>query len=332
MAGCPVPRDADSDGAIAIACGGNDCDDMDPIRFPGATEVCDVDSHDEDCDPSTFGFRDSDMDAFPDEACCNLPPDSMPVCGTDCDDAQPGVHPTEAETCDGLDNDCDEEIDEAVRSTCWADGDEDGFATAGAAAMETCGACPIGTTMREPIDANVDCDDTLDTVYPTAIERCDGLDSDCSDGGGPDSREDEDGDMHTDPSFAGCSDGFPKDDCADHDANVFPGQTAYFGTAWCPLGSSPSTCPVGQCRVGFPAGTCMAVGSFDYDCDGTDERQPVAAGCFGACRVMACPRSEGPSYTGTPACGSSVAQRRCGCNASFTCVFSAQPDAPLGCH
>jgi hypothetical protein len=333
MASCPVPRDADADGAIAMACGGNDCDDADPIRFPGATEVCDVDAHDEDCDPSTFGFRDSDMDAFPDDACCNIGPDSVPVCGNDCDDAQPGVHPTEAETCDGLDNDCDESVDETVRSTCWADADEDGYAPAGAAAMETCGACPIGTTMREPIDADVDCDDALDTVYPTAIERCDGLDSDCSDGGGADMAEDQDGDMHTDPAYAGCTDGFPKDDCADHDPDVFPGQTAWFGTAWCPLGYVEGSCPAGQCRRGFPLGSpCEAVGSFDYDCDTVAERQPTVSGCAGACAMMACPRVEGPSYAGTPACGSSVTYRRCGCRTGFTCGFSDLPAAPLGCH
>lgn len=50
---CTTP-DADEDGHDAVLCGGDDCDDADPNRFPGNTEVCDVDDHDEDCDPETY--------------------------------------------------------------------------------------------------------------------------------------------------------------------------------------------------------------------------------------------------------------------------------------
>jgi hypothetical protein len=328
---CDAPRDGDGDGSISPACGGNDCDDADPIRFPGNTEVCDVDAHDEDCDASTFGFRDADSDSFPDSACCNEREDATRACGTDCDDAQPSVHPTEAETCDGLDNDCDETIDEAVRVSCWTDEDEDGYAAAGAAGDETCGACPIGRTAREPVEGDIDCDDTRNTVNPAAVERCDGLDSDCSDGGGTDSDEDEDGDMHTAPSFAGCTDGFPKDDCDDRNADVFPGQLTYFARPYCPPGTSDGTCALGSCRAGI-SGPCMPVALWDYDCDGTTERQPVSSGCAGACAMMACPRVSGPSYSGTPACGTTVQQRTCGCGTGFTCRWTMMPDGPLGCR
>ncbi len=43
-----TPRDADRDGQIAAACGGEDCDDEDDARFLGATETCD--QRDNDCD------------------------------------------------------------------------------------------------------------------------------------------------------------------------------------------------------------------------------------------------------------------------------------------
>lgn len=64
--------DADGDGHDSVACGGDDCDDGDPNRFPGNTEVCDADGKDEDCDTTTFGSRDEDNDGFVDQACFNL--------------------------------------------------------------------------------------------------------------------------------------------------------------------------------------------------------------------------------------------------------------------
>ena len=36
---CSVTEDADGDGVLAIECGGGDCDDADPARFPGNVEV-----------------------------------------------------------------------------------------------------------------------------------------------------------------------------------------------------------------------------------------------------------------------------------------------------
>ena len=49
---CP---DRDGDGARAMYCGGDDCDDNDPNRYPGNIERWDNRNHDEDCDDSTSG-------------------------------------------------------------------------------------------------------------------------------------------------------------------------------------------------------------------------------------------------------------------------------------
>lgn len=92
--------DDDGDGVSSAACGGADCDDADPSRYPGATEVCDGD--DEDCDDTTFG-GDADGDGHPSNACC-----SGAACGADCDDAREDVNPLATEACNGgIDDDCD---------------------------------------------------------------------------------------------------------------------------------------------------------------------------------------------------------------------------------
>jgi hypothetical protein len=103
LATCP---DDDGDGVASAACGGGDCDDADPTRYPGATEVCDGD--DEDCDDATLG-PDEDGDGDPSTSCCD-----GTRCGADCDDARPDVNPGATEICNGnVDDDCDGVADAA---------------------------------------------------------------------------------------------------------------------------------------------------------------------------------------------------------------------------
>ena len=45
---CAAGGDGDGDGHLNLACGGDDCDDSDPDRFPGNPEVCD--GQDNDCE------------------------------------------------------------------------------------------------------------------------------------------------------------------------------------------------------------------------------------------------------------------------------------------
>ncbi len=91
----------------------------------------------------------------------------------DCDDTDDETFPGAVETCDGRDQDCDDEVDEGVTSYWYADVDGDGFGDADAP-IEGCeqpevGASTIGT----------DCDDAAADVYPGATETCDDRDEDC---------------------------------------------------------------------------------------------------------------------------------------------------------
>ena len=76
-----------------------DCDDADPAVHPGAAETDCEDPTDYDCDGETL-YADADGDGSP--AC------------VDCDDSDPEVSELTAETCDGLDNNCDGQVDEGL--------------------------------------------------------------------------------------------------------------------------------------------------------------------------------------------------------------------------
>lgn len=94
--------------------------------------------------------------------------------GEDCDDGDAAINPGATETCDGVDNDCDGEIDEDVSSTYYQDADNDGFGDSGTSMM----ACEA---MDGYVPVDGDCQDSDATIYPDAEELCDGLDNDCND-------------------------------------------------------------------------------------------------------------------------------------------------------
>ncbi|MBL7796049.1 MAG: hypothetical protein JNJ90_06040 [Saprospiraceae bacterium] len=102
----------------------------------------------------------------------------------DCDDTNPVLNPAAAEICDdGIDNNCNGEIDEPA--VCDVDGD--GFQTTS------------------------DCDDNNAAINPDAVEICDGLDNNC-DGTTDEGCNDNDGDGYAVPA-----------DCDDNNPDINPG-------------------------------------------------------------------------------------------------------------
>ncbi|HJL14138.1 MAG TPA: MopE-related protein, partial [Sandaracinaceae bacterium LLY-WYZ-13_1] len=172
---CAAEPDADGDGHDAVNCGGDDCDDADPEVFAGAEERCDDTGRDEDCDPATLSGpdeTDADADGYVAAACCNRQPTGALRCGLDCDDEQSAANPGFPETCDEIDNDCDDMIDERVRTTYYRDGDEDLYGD-DADTMQAC-MQPDGYTAN-----GGDCDDADGDVNPGAEETCNDADDDC---------------------------------------------------------------------------------------------------------------------------------------------------------
>ena len=94
----------------------------------------------------------------------------------DCDDADPTVHPGAVEACDGVDQDCDGEVDEDAGQTWFLDADGDGWGD-WAQRVQAC----TGAALPGPVtDRAGDCDDTDATVGPHAREiPANGVDEDC---------------------------------------------------------------------------------------------------------------------------------------------------------
>ena len=92
----------------------------------------------------------------------------------DCDDADAARFPGAEELCDGVDDDCDDNIDESGVDGpgFWRDADGDGHGD-GAFSSTGCVA-PLGYVAND-----ADCDDLDPLSGPGADERCDGEDNDC---------------------------------------------------------------------------------------------------------------------------------------------------------
>lgn len=95
----------------------------------------------------------------------------------DCNDQSASIYPSSPEVCDGVDNNCNLEIDEGFTKTLFKDGDGDGF---GDELVSACAAASGYVTSRG------DCRDNDKTTYPGAVDVVgDGLDQDCGGGDGP---------------------------------------------------------------------------------------------------------------------------------------------------
>jgi hypothetical protein len=182
---------------------------------------------------SASSWTDDDNDGYPAEE--------------DCDDNDAAVNPGADEICDGLDNDCDEQIDvDAVDGGTWyADVDQDGFGDESNPVFDC-------TQPADLIAEGGDCDDASATVFPGADELCNEIDDDC------DGETDEDA---VDPSTF----------YTDADSDGYGDAESPVEACSAPSGTveDDSDCDDGNVLAN-PGEAEICDDGFDNDCDGTD--------------------------------------------------------------
>ena len=235
-----------------LACSGNnDCNDNDVNIYPGASETC-GNGIDEDCLggdlPCAFICTDTDSDGYgnPASAACTF-------AELDCNNNNSSINPGATEICDGVDNNCNSQIDEV----CDLDNDDycdrNQTFVYGSDLSATCAG--TNTTNAASIASTGDCNDLNNTVNPGAAEICDGLDNNCN--GQTDEGCDQDND-----DYCGC------------------GLTYVYGsnlTATCPgtnttdAASIANTCDCNDTNPNIHPGATETCGNgIDEDCSGAD--------------------------------------------------------------
>ena len=192
-------------GASSVVAG-LDCDDNDAASYPGAAEVW-YDGQDQGCDGGSDYDQDGDGQ------------DALVGGGTDCDDLNLNIYQSTSITeipVDGVDQNCD------GLEECYEDLDEDGFGNGTIVTSSDLTCLTAGVSVL-----STDCADANDTVYPNALELCDGVVNACG-GTLPSAEIDDDGDGFVDCAIdAGGWDGTSLvvggDDCDDAEFYAFPG-------------------------------------------------------------------------------------------------------------
>nr|AYM53283.1 hypothetical protein [Cystobacter fuscus] len=237
-----VADDADDDGYVSKASGGTDCNDGEATVHPGQAELCNT--RDDNCDgkpdegfeqvgqqcgtgsstcqtwacdavgamscqevtPKWYRDQDGDGEGDPQQGLSQCAkPAGYVNNDRDCDDTRKERYSTATELCNGVNDNCDDVVDEGfntgatctgelgcggkiecatttqsvckvVTSTWYLDGDQDGHG-AKATEIKACGTTAPGSNYVASSD---DCDDTKNNVYTGAPEFCDTLDNNCN--------------------------------------------------------------------------------------------------------------------------------------------------------
>ena len=157
-----------------------DCDDTNSAINPAAEEVCN--GFDDNCNGLTDEgvlitfYADNDGDGYGSPAITTQacePPSGYVSDGKDCNDMNVDINPDAEEECNGLDDNCNDQIDEGVLTTFYEDADGDSFGNINV----TTQACEEPTGY---VSDSTDCDDNNNLVNPWVMEEPrDGIDNNC---------------------------------------------------------------------------------------------------------------------------------------------------------
>jgi hypothetical protein len=166
---------------VGYASNSTDCNDSNAAVYPGHAEVCN--GIDDNCvsgvdeGVTTTYYKDVDADGYgattngTTQACST--PAGYQASSTDCNDNAASVHPNATETCNGIDDNCTNGVDEGVSTTYYKDQDSDGYGSSANGTIQACSAT-IGYKAT-----NTDCNDNAAAINPAATEVCNSTDDDC---------------------------------------------------------------------------------------------------------------------------------------------------------
>jgi hypothetical protein len=191
---------------------GRDCNDGDIAINPEAPEICD--DIDNNCNEQVdegggegaeLWYLDSDLDGYGDPEdfvrSCN-PVEGRVRNRNDCDDSDRDINPEATEVCDGVDNDCNDLIDDGVSTIYYRDADADTYGDAD----NTIAACALPGGY---VTNSTDCDDSTNLRFPGNPEVCDGIDNNCDgaidNGAGSTWYIDNDKDGYGDTAIVACT-------------------------------------------------------------------------------------------------------------------------------
>ncbi len=279
---CTVCQDADGDGAADLFCGGTDCDDQNPVVYPGAPEPCD--GLDNNCDGQTDEGFDLQVDPLHcgqcDAACDPAQVCDLGTCAAACADGR--IHCgggcfdslTDVRHCGGCDQACDvPNADNACQD----------------------GSCSVAGCLDDFGDCNATPDDGCEVDLTTDPDNCGGCDQACPGypNAGATCRNSRCAMGACQPDFGDCNNS-PLDGCETRliDDTQHCGACGVACEIWefCVGGACTDECPDGLTNC---AGVCMDTTADPRNCGGCGRvcafDNATDPGCqAGVCQLGAC--------------------------------------------
>jgi hypothetical protein len=171
-------------GGSVVACIDKDGDGYGANGSPLCSNSTAIDCNDKNSreHPDQTWYKDADGDGYSNGKMivqCKRPrgyksASELKATSGDCKDSKSKIHPGAREICDGIDNNCDGQIDEGVKKTFYRDADKDGYGNP-SVSVQSCKK-PSGYVKN-----NTDCNDSSSKIKPHAAEICgDNIDQNCN--------------------------------------------------------------------------------------------------------------------------------------------------------